>query len=106
MGVNAVDYSGYPDCRLEYITAFEAMANLATRASVEGSRLTVQTPLINLTKAEIIQWGTQLGLDYGASVSCYQASSDGLACGRCESCRLRRQGFEMALLSDPTAYQK
>ncbi len=106
VGVNAVDYSGYPDCRPEYITAFEAMANLATRASVEGRRLTVQTPLINLTKAEIIQWGTQLGLDYGASVSCYQASSDGLACGRCESCRLRRQGFEMARLSDPTAYQK
>ncbi len=104
IGVNAVDYSGYPDCRPEFIAAFEATANLATRAGVEGQRITVHTPLIDLTKGEIIQAGIDLGVDYSLTVSCYQATEDGLACGRCDSCRLRRQGFVDAGVEDPTRY--
>ncbi len=105
LGVNAVDFSGYPDCRPEYITAFERMANLATRAAVEGQPLTVHAPLIDMSKAQIIQAGIELGVDYSKTVSCYQASLEGEACGRCESCRLRRQGFKQAGISDPTRYQ-
>ena len=104
IGVNAVDYSGYPDCRPEYIAAFEAMANLATKAGVTGTRLTLETPLIDLTKAEIIQQGTALGVDYGLTVSCYQADDDGRACGQCDSCRLRAKGFVDAGVVDPTRY--
>jgi 7-cyano-7-deazaguanine synthase len=104
IGVNAVDYSGYPDCRPEFIAAFETMANLATKAGVEGRRLTVHAPLIDMTKAEIIKVGVDLGVDYGLTVSCYQATADGLACGRCDSCRLRRQGFIDAGVADPTRY--
>lgn len=104
IGVNAVDYSGYPDCRPEYIAAFETMANLATKAGVEGRRLSIRTPLIDLGKGEIIRRGTALGVDYGLTVSCYQADDEGRACGRCDACRLRRQGFEQAGLSDPTRY--
>jgi 7-cyano-7-deazaguanine synthase len=104
IGVNAVDYSGYPDCRPEYIEAFEKMANLATRAGVEGHRLNIHTPLMELSKAEIIRRGMALGVDYAETVSCYQASSDGLACGRCDSCRLRLQGFAEAGVADPTRY--
>jgi 7-cyano-7-deazaguanine synthase len=103
-GANAVDYSGYPDCRPEFMRAFEALANLATKAAVEGRRLTLHTPIIRLTKAEIIRHGTALGVDYALTVSCYQASAAGLACGRCESCRLRRAGFEAAGIPDPTRY--
>ena len=103
-GANAVDYSGYPDCRPEYMRAFEALANLATKAAVGGQRLTLHTPIIHLTKADIIRRGTDLGVDYGLTVSCYQASADGLACGRCDSCRLRRAGFEAAGIPDPTRY--
>ena len=106
IGVNAVDYSGYPDCRPEYISAFEAMANLATKAGVEGQRLNIHAPLIALTKAEIGQAGVALGVDYSQTVSCYQASLDGLACGKCDSCRLRAQGFLEAGLKDPTRYKK
>ncbi len=106
IGVNAVDYSGYPDCRAEFIEAFERMANLATRAGVEDEeRLRIRTPLIDLTKAEIVRRGTALGVDFGATVSCYQADEQGRACGRCDSCRLRRAGFETAGLPDPTVYQ-
>jgi 7-cyano-7-deazaguanine synthase len=104
IGVNAVDYSGYPDCRPEFIAAFEAVANLATKAGVEGQRLTVHAPLIEMTKAEIIRAGVALGVDYGLTVSCYQATTEGLACGRCDSCRLRRQGFIDAGVADPTRY--
>ena len=104
VGVNAVDYSGYPDCRPEYIAAFEKMANLATKAGVEGARLTIHAPLINLSKAEIVRQGTDLGIDYGTTVSCYQADSDGRACGVCDSCRLRREGFVAAGQTDPTRY--
>lgn len=103
-GVNAVDYSGYPDCRPEYIKAFEAMANLATKAAVEGARLTVHAPLIALTKAGIIRAGADLGVDYGLTVSCYQADDSGRACGVCDSCRLRREGFAAAGIADPTPY--
>ncbi|KPK16672.1 MAG: 7-cyano-7-deazaguanine synthase [Betaproteobacteria bacterium SG8_41] len=103
-GANAVDYSGYPDCRPEFMRAFEALANLATKAAVEGRRLALHTPIIQLTKAEIIRRGTALGIDYALTVSCYQASEAGLACGRCESCRLRRAGFEAAGIPDPTRY--
>jgi 7-cyano-7-deazaguanine synthase len=106
LGVNAVDYSGYPDCRPDYINAFESMANLATKAAVEGHKLSIHAPLINLTKAEIVQAGIALGVDYSQTVSCYQASLDGLACGKCDSCRLRAQGFVEAGLKDPTRYQK
>ncbi|WP_428036420.1 7-cyano-7-deazaguanine synthase QueC [Amphritea sp.] len=104
IGVNAVDYSGYPDCRPEYIAAFEQMANLATKTGVEGERLTIETPLIDLTKAEIIREGTRLGVNYGLTVSCYQADDDGRACGVCDSCRLRAKGFEDAGVADPTRY--
>ena len=105
LGVNAVDYSGYPDCRPQYIAAFETMANLATKATVEGQKLSIHAPLIAMTKAEIIQTGMVLGVDYSQTVSCYQASLDGLACGKCDSCRLRQQGFIEAGVKDPTRYQ-
>ncbi len=105
IGVNAVDYSGYPDCRPEYIAAFEAMANLATRASVEGQCFNIHTPLISMTKQEIIKRGLTLGVDYGLTVSCYQATESGLACGRCDSCQLRKQGFSAAGVIDPTRYK-
>ncbi len=105
VGVNAVDYSGYPDCRPEYIAAFEAMANLATKAGVEGHRLTIHAPLIALSKAEIIRAGAALGVDYGLTVSCYQADGEGRACGLCDSCRLRAEGFASAGIPDPTRYR-
>jgi 7-cyano-7-deazaguanine synthase len=105
LGVNAVDYSGYPDCRPEYISSFEAMANLATRAGVEGNKLSIQAPLMDMTKGEIISAGTSLGVDYSQTVSCYQASIEGLACGKCDSCRLRIEGFNQAGISDPTRYK-
>ncbi len=105
IGVNAVDYSGYPDCRPEFIEAFEQMANLATKAGVEGDGFHIHTPLIQLTKADIIRCGTDLGLDYALTVSCYQADDEGRACGRCDSCRLRANGFADAGLPDPTRYQ-
>lgn len=104
-GVNAVDYSGYPDCRPEFVSAFERMANLATKAAVEGSTLTLHAPLLHLSKAEIIRLGMQLGVDYAMTVSCYQADDSGRACGRCDSCRLRQQGFRAAQVDDPTRYQ-
>lgn len=104
IGVNAVDYSGYPDCRPAFIQAYETMANLATRAGVEGDHLSIQTPLMDLGKGDIIQRGLALGVDYSLTVSCYQASTEGLACGRCDSCRLRRQGFADAGVDDPTRY--
>jgi len=106
IGVNAVDYSGYPDCRPEYIAAFEDMANLATRSAVEGQRLTIRTPLMDMGKGDIIRAGIALGVDYGQTVSCYQATGEGLACGRCDSCRLRRQGFSDAGVEDPTGYSQ
>ena len=106
VGVNAVDYSGYPDCRPEYIAAFENMANLATKAAVEGTgRYTVHAPLIEWSKAEIIRRGTELGVDYGQTVSCYQADHHGRACGRCDACRFRAQGFREAGVPDLTRYQ-
>ena len=105
IGVNAVDYSGYPDCRPDYIEAFSRMANLATKAGVEGQYLVVHTPLINLTKAQIIQAGTDLGVDYSRTVSCYQADREGRACGVCDSCRFRKTGFNAAGIDDPTRYQ-
>jgi 7-cyano-7-deazaguanine synthase len=105
IGVNAVDYSGYPDCRPEFIRAFEALASLATKAGVEGARFTVHAPLISMSKAQIIHNGIRLGVDYAMTVSCYQADSAGRGCGRCDSCRLRRDGFEAAGIADPTAYQ-
>lgn len=106
IGVNAVDYSGYPDCRPGFIAAFEAMANVATRAGVEGTaRLRVRAPLIDSSKAEIIRRGTALGVDYSLTVSCYQADDSGAACGRCDACRLRRAGFEAAGIVDPTRYR-
>ena len=105
LGVNAVDYSGYPDCRPEYIASFEAMGNLATRAAVEGNRLSIKSPLIDLTKGQIIKEGLALGVDYSDTVSCYQASIQGLACAKCDSCRLRIQGFIEAGIKDPTRYQ-
>ena len=105
VGVNAVDYSGYPDCRPEYIEAFERLANLATRAGVEGVAIRVHAPLIRMTKAEIIRTGVRLGVDYGLTLSCYAADARGRACGRCDSCRLRAAGFAAAGVPDPTAYQ-
>ena len=105
IGVNAVDYSGYPDCREEFIKAYEAMANLATKAAVEGQKLTLHTPLIQLSKAEIIQLGAAKGVDYAITVSCYAADDQGRACGVCESCRLRAKGFAEAGVDDPTRYQ-
>jgi 7-cyano-7-deazaguanine synthase len=104
IGVNAVDYSGYPDCRPEYIAAFETMANLATRAGVEGQKLTIHAPLMSMGKGDIINAGIALGVDYALTVSCYQATAEGLACGLCDSCRLRRQGFAEAGIEDPTRY--
>lgn len=104
IGVNAVDYSGYPDCRPEFITAFERLANLATKAGVEGGEFRVHAPLIDLTKADIIRRGLALEVDYSLTVSCYQADAAGRACGRCESCRLRRAGFAAAGVPDPTRY--
>jgi 7-cyano-7-deazaguanine synthase len=104
IGVNAVDYSGYPDCRAEYIQAFQQLANLATKAGVEGRPITIHTPLIDLTKAQIIQTGIKLGIDYATTVSCYQADNQGRACGLCDACRLRREGFAAAGLDDPTHY--
>lgn len=104
IGVNAVDYSGYPDCRPEFISAFENMANLATKAGVEGQKITIHTPLMDAGKGEIIRQGVALGVDYAQTVSCYQATEEGLACGKCDSCRLRRQGFEDAGVPDPTRY--
>lgn len=105
VGVNAVDYSGYPDCRPAFIAAFEHTANLATKAGVEGRHLHIHAPLIDLSKAEIIRRGAMLGIDYGLTVSCYQADARGRACGLCDSCRLRRAGFETAGIADPTIYQ-
>ncbi len=106
IGVNAVDYSGYPDCRPEYIEAYEHMANLATKASVEGRKVHIETPLIDLSKAEIIRLGTRLGVDYRMTVSCYAADEAGQACGCCDACRLRAAGFAAAGLPDPTLYQE
>ena len=105
IGVNVLDSSGYPDCRPEFIEAFGRLAALATRAGVEGQPCHIHTPLIGWTKAEIIREGTRLGVDYRCTVSCYQADSEGRACGRCDACRLRRAGFMAAGLPDPTAYQ-
>lgn len=105
-GVNAVDYSGYPDCRPEYVDAFERMANLATKLAVEGKPLTLHAPLLHLSKAEIIRQGVRLGVDYGITVSCYQADEQGRACGRCDSCRLRLEGFQSAGVPDSTRYRR
>jgi 7-cyano-7-deazaguanine synthase len=105
IGVNAVDYSGYPDCRPAFIRAFEYLANLATRAAVEGKAMTIHAPLIDLSKAAIIRRGAALGLDYGMTVSCYQPDGEGRACGMCDSCRLRREGFREAGIADPTRYR-
>ncbi len=105
IGVNALDYSGYPDCRGEYVEAFQQMANLATKSAVEGQKITIHAPLIELSKAEIIHLGIQLGVDYAMTVSCYQADGHGHACGKCDSCRLRREGFIQANIKDPTRYK-
>ena len=105
IGVNAVDYSGYPDCRPEFIAAFQEVANLGTKAGVEGEGMRIQAPLVKLSKAEIVQLGTRLGVDYGLTVSCYTADAQGRACGVCDSCRLRRQGFAEAGIKDPTVYR-
>jgi 7-cyano-7-deazaguanine synthase len=104
VGVNAVDYSGYPDCRPEYIAAFEVMAKLATKASVEGASLKIHTPLMRMGKSEIISTGLKLGVNYANTVSCYQANEAGEACGQCDSCRLRQEGFKSAKVTDPTKY--
>jgi len=104
IGVNAVDYSGYPDCRPEFVESFERMANLATKAGVEGRGFTIQAPLQMLSKADIVKAGTRLGVDYAMTVSCYQADDQGRACGKCDSCRLRAEGFAAAGLQDPTNY--
>lgn len=106
IGVNALDYSGYPDCRGEYVKAFQKMANLATKSAVEGKKITIHAPLIDMTKAQIVKLGTQLGVDYAMTVSCYQADKRGEACGLCDSCRLRREGFAAANLADPTRYKR
>lgn len=106
IGVNAVDYSGYPDCRPEFIAAFERLAALATKEGVNGKAIRIHTPLIAMNKAEIIQCGTRLGVDLGATVSCYQSRADGAACGRCDACHFRAQGFAAAGLQDPTYYQE
>jgi 7-cyano-7-deazaguanine synthase len=105
IGVNTVDHSGYPDCRPEFVAKFQELANLATKAGVEGRGFTIHAPLISMTKAEILRLGTRLGVDYGITVSCYQADADGRACGRCDSCRLRADGFAAASLPDPTHYR-
>lgn len=104
IGVNAVDYSGYPDCRPEFIAAFQALANVATKAGVEGQTMTIHAPLIEWTKAEIIRQGTRLGVDYGLTLSCYKPTPAGLSCGRCDSCRIRSEGFRSAGVADPTPY--
>jgi len=104
IGVNAVDYSGYPDCRPEFVEAFETLANLATKAGVEGNGFRIQAPLQNLSKGDIVQAGIKLGVDYSLTVSCYQADANGFACGKCDSCRLRAEGFAAAGISDPTRY--
>ncbi|MCW2097982.1 UNVERIFIED_ORG: preQ(0) biosynthesis protein QueC [Pseudomonas psychrophila] len=104
IGVNAVDYSGYPDCRPEFVEAFEVMANLATKAGVEGEGFRIKAPLQNMSKAQIVQAGIKLGVDYSLTVSCYQADAQGQACGKCDSCRLRAEGFQAAGVSDPTRY--
>lgn len=106
IGVNALDYSGYPDCRPEYIAAFQQVIDLATRTGVEGGSIKLETPLIDLSKAQIISTGVSLGVDYGNTVSCYQANANGEACGRCDSCRFRKRGFAEAGVEDPTRYQK
>lgn len=106
VGVNAVDYSGYPDCRPEFIRAFEQLANVATKAGVEGRPFLIHAPLMHMNKAEIIERGMALGVDYAQTISCYQADEDGRACGRCDSCRLRAAGFAAAGVKDPTRYQK
>jgi 7-cyano-7-deazaguanine synthase len=106
IGVNAVDYSGYPDCRPEYIKAYEQLATLATKAGVEGASFKIHTPLIDLSKSDIIKQGIQLGVDYAMTVSCYQADESGRACGVCDSCRFRKEGFKSAKLTDPTHYQR
>ena len=105
IGVNALDYSGYPDCRPEYIKAYEEMANLATKQSIEGDRLTIHTPLIDQTKAQIIKQGLSLEVDYSQTISCYQANNKGEACGECDACVLRQNGFTQAGVVDPTKYQ-
>jgi 7-cyano-7-deazaguanine synthase len=105
IGVNAVDYSGYPDCRPEYLAAFQTLAQLATKAGVEGARIVIHAPIINKTKADIIRTGSRLGVDFALTVSCYQADAEGRACGRCDSCRLRREGFAGAGIPDTTRYQ-
>lgn len=105
LGVNAVDYSGYPDCRPEYVAAFERMANLATKSSVEGRPIRIRAPIIDMPKASIIREGVRLGIDYAMTVSCYQADDDGRACGRCDACRIRRDGFAAAGVKDPTRYR-
>ena len=106
IGVNALDYSGYPDCRPAFVEAFQTLANVATKRAVDGRPIRIHAPLIDLSKADIIRMGVRLGVDYGLTVSCYQASATGLACGRCDSCRLRRQGFEQAGFPDPTRYAR
>jgi 7-cyano-7-deazaguanine synthase len=105
IGVNAVDYSGYPDCRPAFIEAFEQLARLATKAGMEGAEFRIHAPLIKMSKADIVKAGTQLGVDYGMTVSCYQADAEGRACGKCDSCRLRAAGFEAAGIGDPTRYR-
>jgi 7-cyano-7-deazaguanine synthase len=105
IGVNAIDYSGYPDCRPEFIGAFENLANLATKAGVEGHRFRIHTPLIHFTKAQIIQEGLRLGVDYSLTISCYQPNSEGTACGVCDACRLRAEGFQALGIVDPTGYK-
>jgi 7-cyano-7-deazaguanine synthase len=104
-GANAVDYSGYPDCRPEFIAAFERLANLATKRAVEGHPITIEAPIVRMTKAEIIRKGQELGVDYALTVSCYEADAEGRACGNCDACRLRREGFRAAGLADPTRYR-
>ena len=106
IGVNALDYSGYPDCRPEFVAAFQELANLATRQAVEGAPVEIRAPLVSMTKAEIIAAGTELGVDYSLTVSCYRAEPDGRACGRCDACRFRAQGFRQAGIEDPTRYRQ
>jgi 7-cyano-7-deazaguanine synthase len=105
-GANAVDYSGYPDCRPEFLEAFERLANLATKAAVEGASVAIRAPIVRMGKAEIVRQGQALGVDFSLTVSCYNADSEGRACGRCDACRFRREGFERAGVSDPTRYQR
>lgn len=105
-GANAIDYSGYPDCRPEYLEAFERLANLATKAAVEGSPITIRAPILRMGKAEIVRKGHELGVDFALTVSCYNADAEGRACGRCDACRFRREGFAEAGLADPTRYQR